>query len=126
MIAPSPYAMVIEDDPDFGALLRLHLETLGFHVLHTQTAEAALDHLIESRPPDVVLVDIMLPGVDGRHVIRRLQASPRFAESRIVVATVVPPDELGVKVHAVLPKPFSRGDLVRALEEAGQPLPRAE
>lgn len=112
------YVLLVEDDLDVGALLRHHLEALGHDVVHVTTAAQALDHLAE-RSPGLAVVDILLPGPDGRTVIRRLQGSPRYAGCRIVVTSIVDRDDLGVEVDAVLSKPFGRQDIVAALQRAG-------
>src|SRR5215212_5102028 len=72
----SPRVLVIEDDPDVSALLKRHLTVLGCHVTVADSGESGLV-LAFADPPDMVIIDMLLPGIDGREVIRRLRADER-------------------------------------------------
>lgn len=110
-----PRALVIEDERDILDLLRSHLRRLGYWVSGALTGERGLDLAI-SDPPDVVVVDIRLPGIDGREVIRRLKADRRTSKCSIVVCSVLDPDELDdIEADAVLAKPFVRSALTRVV-----------
>lgn len=110
-------ALVIEDERDILDLLQSHLIAMGFSVRGTQTGERGLV-LAVTDPPDVVLVDIRLPGIDGREVIRRLRADRRTRNCPIVVCSVLDRVELaGVDADVVLNKPFRRKALVRTLQD---------
>ena len=111
-------ALLVEDDADVGALLGHHLRALHYRVQHVTTAEEALACIAE-RSPDLAVVDICLPGADGRTVVRALRAAPEHHGCRIIVATIVDRDDLDVEADAFLAKPFRRTDVVRALECAG-------
>jgi len=112
------YALLVEDDADVGALLRHHLAALHYEVQHVTSAEEALSRIAE-RSPDLAVVDIVLPGADGRAVVRALRTAPEHRGCRIIVATIIDRDDLGVDADAFLAKPFRRSDLVRAMECAG-------
>lgn len=112
------YALLVEDDADVGALLRHHLDALNYEVQHVTSAEEALRH-IATRTPDLAVVDLILPGADGRVVVRALQSAPEHRGCRIIVATIVDRDDVDVDADAFLSKPFRRSDLVRAMEHAG-------
>ncbi len=112
------YALLVEDDPDVGALLRHHLGSVAYDVVHVPTAEQALER-IAACSPTIAVVDIVLPGLDGRAVVRALQSSPEHRGCRIIVASIIDRDDLGVDVDAVLSKPFRRTDFVDALHQAG-------
>lgn len=89
-------------------------------MVHAASAEEALDHpSVAAVAPDLAVVDILLPGRDGRDVVRSLRERPATAACRVAVSSVVDPDDLGVEVDAVLAKPFRRQDVVRALHRAG-------
>ncbi|AEW99736.1 response regulator transcription factor [Streptantibioticus cattleyicolor] len=70
--------LVVDDEPTVRELLRTALRYAGFDVDAAATGRQALD-LAERCPPDLVLLDIMLPDMDGFEVIRRLRAQPRSA-----------------------------------------------
>ena len=64
--------VVVEDDINIAELLRLYLEKDGFEVLIAHDGGAGL-HLAETEKPDLVMLDIMLPGMDGWQVCKRLR-----------------------------------------------------
>jgi CheY-like chemotaxis protein len=71
-----------------------------------------------AEPPDVVVLDVMLPGIDGREVVRRQRADDRTARCPIVLCSVLGPDELAdLRADAVLPKPFGKEDVARAVRQ---------
>jgi CheY-like chemotaxis protein len=72
--------LVADDDPDILLLARLNLTVEGFSVLEAADGSAALE-LIESQRPDVVLLDVMMPAVDGWDVLARVRRQPSSASS---------------------------------------------
>jgi DNA-binding response OmpR family regulator len=101
-------ALVIEDDQDILSLLHHHLITLGYQVEVARTAELGVD-LARANPPDVVVVDIVLPGQDGRWVIRQLKADATTRHCRIIVTSMLDTEDLPDEdVDGVLLKPFDR------------------
>jgi DNA-binding response OmpR family regulator len=115
-VAHRPRALVIEDEWDILELLQGHLRRMGYWVSGAQTGERGLA-LALTDPPDVVLVDIRLPGIDGREVIRRLRTDRRTDHCRIVVCSVLDPDDLAdLDADAVLSKPFGRSALARVIK----------
>ncbi|MEV5985490.1 response regulator transcription factor [Streptomyces sp. NPDC052051] len=79
--SPSPtgradHLLVVDDEPTVRELLRTALRYVGFDVDAAATGQEALD-LAARRTPDLVLLDVMLPDMDGFEVIRRLRAQPR-------------------------------------------------
>jgi CheY-like chemotaxis protein len=111
----APHVLVIEDDDDVLDLLEGHLTRLGYRVSRASDGETgvAVAHL---KPPDVVVLDMKLPGIDGREVARRLRGDPRTAGCRIVVTSVLDPQDLeDGRFDGVLPKPFRRRDVQDAL-----------
>ncbi|MGJ5830519.1 response regulator [Streptomyces ossamyceticus] len=57
-------------------------------------------------PPDIAVVDVLLPGIDGREVVRRLRADKRTRGCRLVVSSVLDPEDLIGVADEVLAKPF--------------------
>lgn len=110
-----PQVLVIEDEADINHLLVGHLQRLGYRVSSARTGERGLA-LAAAEQPDVVLVDMLLPGIDGREVIRRLRADRRTDRCAIVVCSVLDRAELSdVSGDRVLGKPFSRAQLTRVI-----------
>jgi two-component system, cell cycle response regulator DivK len=76
--------LVVEDHPMNRKLVRDLLQ-FQFEVEEAESAEAALEHLHSHRPPDLILMDIQLPGMDGLALTRRLKADRVTASIPVVV-----------------------------------------
>lgn len=103
--------LVVEDEPEIAELLRFHLAREGFDVRLTHSGKVALTQ-IESNSPDLVLLDLMLPDLDGLEVCRRLKRDPRTRRIPILIvsakgeeADIVAGIELGADDY--ITKPFS-------------------
>jgi CheY-like chemotaxis protein len=112
--ARSPRALIVEDDPDVMALLASHLRRLGCKVILAASGEEALD-AAAAFPPDLAVIDIRLPGMDGHHLLDALRADPSTAKCLMVAATVLDASDVGRSFDAELPKPFTRRDIERVL-----------
>jgi two-component system OmpR family response regulator len=122
------HILVIEDDPEIRSLLKGYLEKQGFRV-DTGDGGAALDrHLSVVGEPDLIVLDIMLPGEDGLSICRRLRAASRVP---ILMLTARGEDIdriVGLEIGAddYLPKPFNPRELVariRAILRRNEPAP---
>jgi two-component system cell cycle response regulator DivK len=78
--------LVVEDNERNLKLLRDVLEYAGYDVRVARTAEDGIN-LAVSDPPDLVLMDLQLPGIDGTEALRRLRESPRTADIPVVAVT---------------------------------------
>jgi len=115
-MSDSFHALVIEDEVDVLTLLESHLRRLGCRVTGVASGRAGLA-LARAEPPDAVLVDIMLPDIDGREVVRSLRADPGTARCMIVLCSVLDADDLAdVPADAVLAKPFAKADVAELVE----------
>jgi len=76
--------LLIEDEQDLLELLRYNLEREGYHVEASTTGEDGLKQ-IRSDPPDLVLLDLMLPDISGTEVCRRLRDDPATDDKQGVV-----------------------------------------
>ena len=106
--------LVIEDNPDIAALVTLHLQDLGAHVTVIADGADGLERA-QRTPPDLIVLDLMLPGMDGLEVCRRLRASG--SEIPIVMVTAKDAEldrvlglEMGADDYVV--KPFSIRELI--------------
>ena len=113
---PAQRVLVVEDDPDIGQLLTHYLQKAGFE---PTLLTSGRDVLARARREafDVILLDIMLPGLDGLQVCRALRADPGTAQVPIIMLTAKgeEPDRIvGLELGAddYITKPFSpeRGD----------------
>ena len=105
--------LILEDDPTIRTLLQMMLKAAGF--THVKTATRGDDGLeaIRRDRPSLVLLDLMLPGVDGLTVCSRVRSDPELADVRILMLTAKSEDEdivRGLELGAddYVTKPFSR------------------
>lgn len=108
--------LVIEDDSAIQEVLRYSLVQAGFDVQLVDSAEAALEAVAQVLP-DVVLVDLMLPGMSGSAFARQLRQNPRTRELPMIMVTARADETdrvAGLEIGAddYLPKPFSPRELV--------------
>jgi two-component system cell cycle response regulator DivK len=78
--------LVVEDHEENRRILRLLLNSAGFELLEAETGEEGLALAASSRP-DLILMDIQLPGIDGYEATRRLKADPALRHIPIIVVT---------------------------------------
>jgi signal transduction histidine kinase/CheY-like chemotaxis protein len=112
----SARVLLIEDDPRAAALLRTHLGTAGYRVEVVGTGESGLASAGEN-PPDAIVLDVTLPGIDGWEVIRRLKRDARLATIPVFFVTIVDEPHTGLALGAddYFVKPVDRGALISAL-----------
>lgn len=108
--------LAIEDDPDLSYLYESFLSGEGYDVLLAHDALEGLEKM--RRHPDVVLLDLMLPGVDGYTLLRHMRATARLRDMPvIVVSAAVPPGRQRIAgADAVMHKPFEFDGLLRTIE----------
>jgi len=108
--------LVVEDDSDIALLVERYLEKAGFIVDRAASGTEALQ-AIQSRPPDVMVLDLMLPQVDGLEICRRVRASDATAAIPVIMLTARGEESeriVGLELGAddYLSKPFSPNELV--------------
>jgi DNA-binding response OmpR family regulator len=108
--------LIVDDEPSIVLSLQFLLSREGYEVEVAHDGESALE-LAARRPPDLVVLDLMLPGMDGYEVCRRLRESPATASTRIVVVTARGREAERVRgleegADAYVTKPFSTRDLI--------------
>ena len=108
--------LIVEDDPDIAALLAHSLRKSGFHAESHPTGADILGR-IRRDAPDLLLLDLMLPGLDGREICRLLRADPSTASIPIIMVTARAEEvdriaglELGADDY--ITKPFSPNEVV--------------
>jgi DNA-binding response OmpR family regulator len=113
--------LVVDDQRDILGLIRLRLEQAGYEVSTATNGERALE-LVKSLRPNLVVLDVMLPVIDGREVTRRIRADARTAGIPVLlVSASVHEDEVQEGLDAgaddYLPKPFT-ADVLRERVQA--------
>lgn len=115
--------LVVEDNPDTADSLRLLLGLYGYEVTVAYSGPDGV-RAAGQWPPDVVLCDIGLPGLDGYGVARKLRGDPATATARLIAVTAYGEDEHRRRSHAAgfehhLVKPVDPDALLRLLSRAG-------
>jgi CheY-like chemotaxis protein len=113
-------ALVVEDDYRSAELIRVQLEAEGFEVLHAASGEAALV-LAQQQPLSLITLDIMLPGMDGWEVLRRLKQLPTVGAVPVVIVSIMADQATSVALGAaaVVQKPVTRQELTDTLVQLG-------
>jgi two-component system alkaline phosphatase synthesis response regulator PhoP len=113
---PRADILVVEDEPDIRSLIVLHLEREGFRCRTAATGSEAL-RAVKRQPPDLVVLDLLLPELGGLEVCRRLRAERESSELPIIMLTARAEEvdrvvglELGADDYVT--KPFSPKELV--------------
>jgi signal transduction histidine kinase/DNA-binding response OmpR family regulator len=110
--------LLIEDDPSAARLLRTYLEGAGYAVRVASSGEAGLREARRERP-DAVILDVLLPGIDGWGVLRELKQDPRLQGVPVFVASVVDERGVGLSLGAAdfFVKPIDRRKLLARVAE---------
>lgn len=114
---PNETILIVEDEPGIRDLIRMTLESAGYSSLYeAEDGETALE-LAASKHPDLILLDLMLPGIDGLSVCRKLKAQDDTKMIPIVMLTAKTEESdvvLGLELGAsdYIAKPFNRKILV--------------
>ena len=111
--------LVIDDDPAARELLGRYLIREGYSVEYAGNGESGLERARTS-PPDVVILDLLMPGVDGWSVLRELGNDPMLSNVPVIVSTMLDEQELGQALGAAryLRKPLDSGMVVEAVRES--------
>lgn len=115
-MSPRPLVLVADDDPDILLLMTVTLERDGYDVVGAKDGLSALEAALE-RVPHLVLLDLMMPGLDGYEVTRRLRGEPITKDVPIVIVTAAAEESQAAKAldagaDAYMKKPFSPRELL--------------
>jgi len=112
--------LIVDDDPDMVELLRIALTEAGYSTCSATTGTQALAEAQRSSP-DLVVLDLLLPEMNGFNVCENLRRNPATASVPIIMITVLPgqfPRLVGVEagVNAYVSKPFQTQELVSCVD----------
>lgn len=122
--------LTIDDEIHILELIRYNLENAGYNVLQAESGEEGLD-ILENKEVDAVLLDLMLPGIDGLEVLRRIRTNPTKRKTPVIMLTAKGEEfdkVLGLEMGAddYISKPFSVREMqarlkavLRRIEERG-------
>lgn len=109
--------LVIDDDENLNSLLQDYLSEFSFQVMTETNPERALN-LLKRKTPDIIILDIMLPGMDGFEVCRRIRKSYNIPVIMLTARGKVEDRIVGLELGAddYLPKPFEPRELVARIQ----------
>jgi DNA-binding response OmpR family regulator len=116
-----PRILIVDDEEDIRTVLQARLETAGIEVRTAATGMEALER-IRSDPPDLIVLDLMLPGIDGFGVCAMVKRDQRFSRIPVILLTArsQPQDRLtgtSLGADAYLTKPFRADELLAEIRK---------
>ena len=110
-----PCVLVVDDQPKVLRFIEIDLKVRGFQVITTTSGEEALK-LVKSAQPDIVLLDILMPGTDGFEVLKNLRT---FTQLPVIAFSASPDnyyESMRLGANYFITKPFQSDDMVRRIK----------
>jgi len=121
-----PYILIVDDDPDILEGVTTILETQSYRLATAQDGKKCLK-MIKQETPDLLILDLLMPRMDGWGVIRELRSEPRYTKLPIMVLTTVIEDAsrrryeletgLAMEVQEYVQKPARPADLLKCVDK---------
>jgi DNA-binding response OmpR family regulator len=113
--------LLVEDEPNIVVSLTFLLERAGFDVATETNGQKALETILED-PPDTLVLDVMLPGLDGFEILRRVRADQRVEKLPVLMLTAKGQREdrknaLEFGADKFITKPFSNAEIVEVVQD---------
>lgn len=113
--------LIVDDEPNIVIPLQFLMEQNGYNVFVAETGEYAVE-AIKNQKPDIILLDIMLPGLDGFEICRMIRETPEWQNIKIILVTAMSRDAditkgLSLGADAFIIKPFSNAKVVDKVKE---------
>jgi two-component system alkaline phosphatase synthesis response regulator PhoP len=126
MMEKKPYIMIVDDDPDIIEGILMILETQPYKLATACDGKKCIE-MIKEEPPDLLILDLLMPRMDGWGVIRELRGEPRYANIPIMILTTVVEDAsrrryeletgMAMDVQDYIQKPAKPEDLLSRVEK---------
>lgn len=119
MTSSPKHILVVEDAAELRDAVRIMLLDAGFHVSTAEDGDQAL-RLLENEPvPDAVLLDVLMPGMDGAEFLAKMREEPRLANIPVGVMTGIATSLVAklLRADVFLFKPFAERELLQAVRE---------
>ncbi len=120
-----PYILIVDDDPDILEGILTILEDQPYRLATARDGKKCLE-MIAEETPDLLILDLLMPRLDGWGVIRELRSEPRYAHLPIMILTTVIEDAsrrryeletgMAMDVQDYVQKPAKPGDLIQRIE----------
>ncbi|MDD5132690.1 MAG: response regulator [bacterium] len=113
--------LLVDDEVDIVTVIRMRLESSGYEVIVARDGKEALN-TARSQHPDLIILDLMLPGMDGFHVARMLKYDTHYKDIPIIILTAKAGDDARktgeqVGADAYMNKPFEAEKLLSKIRE---------
>lgn len=107
--------LIVDDEPDILELAVIRLESSGYEVLRAKSSEEAVE-MLKSAKPDLILLDLLLPGMQGDTLCKKLKSDPRYKKIPVLIFTAST-NRVPIKLHDMgaedyIVKPFEPDDLL--------------
>lgn len=114
--------LLIDDEPQLTALVRGALEATGRYQIREENHSLRALHAARHFQPDLILLDVVMPELDGREVARQIQADPALHDVPIIFVTSLSPDGVigstgYLAGYSFVAKPFRISELVNCVDE---------
>lgn len=114
-------ALVVDDEPNILLSLEFLMKKQGYTVFIARDGQEALE-IIENETPDLVILDIMMPEVDGYQVCQHMRSQDRFKDTKIIFLSAKSKEEekqrgLELGADLYITKPFSTRNLIKQINE---------
>ena len=119
---PGKTVMVVDDEQDIQTLVKAVLEGEGFEVVVASSGQECLE-MLKNEKPDLILMDMMMPGMSGRETSKKIRDDPSTKNVKIAFLTVARFSETGEKtlkamnISDYITKPFENTDLVKRVKK---------
>jgi DNA-binding response OmpR family regulator len=118
--------LIVEDDEDTRSLLEFLLRQAGYDVVVAMDGEQALKHIETMTPPQLILLDIMMPYLDGFDILARIKSRPGWQTIPVLMLTARDREEdiqkgLDLGITAYIPKPFKTHALIAEINRLIRP-----
>ena len=118
-------ALIVEDHPDLLEVLTLQLEKMGFAVVSANTGMEGVTKAVEEKP-QLILMDIMMPGMDGREATHRIRSNQETKEIPILVITALTMESqlrecIKAGCNNYIVKPFTPEKLLKKIQTVLDP-----
>jgi len=113
--------LVVDDDQDMQKMLRLSIEASGYEFMSVSDGAEMLK-AINTKTPDLILLDVMLPNMDGYTALREMRKEDKFKDLPVIVLTGKEQQKVGdlfalEKIAYFVEKPFDNKDLMEKIKE---------
>lgn len=118
--------LIVEDDEDTRSLLEFLLRQAGYDVVVAMDGEQALKHIETMTPPQLILLDIMMPYLDGFDILARIKSRPEWNTIPVLMLTARDREEdiqrgIDLGIAAYIPKPFKTHALIAEINRLTRP-----